>query len=314
MVATNGKSWLVAAWPGMGNVGVIAGHVLVHQLGMEPVAALSGEGVFDLEHVEVKDGVVGKPRLPRGVLYQWKDAPVGKGLLVFLAEAQPSAHGLDYARALLKEVSKYNVERVFTFAAMASQMHPSADARVFTAATDTAMLDDLKAIDIHVLPEGQISGMNGLLLGAAVERSLPGACLLGEIPFYGAGVPNPKTARALLDTFGALRDLHIDTSELAEQAEKVERVLLNMFEQLGDDAAGHGDDGEEDDDDEAGPELPKSAGPAGLDNETQRRIDELFAQAQRDRSTVVKLKSELDRLGVFRQYENRFLDLFRRAE
>lgn len=311
MVATNGKSWLVAAWPGMGNVGVIAGHVLVKQLGMEPVAALNGEGVFDLEHVEVKDGVVGKPRFPRGVLYQWKQAPVGKGLLVFLAEAQPSAHGLDYARALLKEVEKYNVERVFTFAAMASQMHPSSDPKVYTAATGPAILEELKAIDIHVLPEGQISGMNGLLLGAAVERGLPGACLLGEIPFYGAGVPNPKTARVLIDTFGALRDLHIDTTELAEQAEKIERVLLSMLEQLGDDAGTGGDDDEDEDDDGPGPTSP---GPTGLDDETQRRIDELFAQAQRDRSTVVKLKTELDRLGVFRQYENRFLDLFKRAE
>lgn len=311
MVATNGKSWLVAAWPGMGNVGVIAGHVLVNQLGMEPVAALSGEGVFDLEHIEVKDGVVGKPRLPRGVLYQWKDAPVGKGLLVFLAEAQPSAHGLDYARALLKEVAKYDVERIFTFAAMASQMHPSADARIFTAATDASVLDELQAIDVQVLPEGQISGMNGLLLGAAVERGLPGACLLGEIPFYGAGVPNPKTARVLLDMFGALRDLHIDTSELAEQADKVERVLLSMLEQLGEEAAG-GDD--EDDDDDASDFPAAKSGIAGLDDETQRRIDELFDEARRDRSTVVKLKSELDRLGVFRQYENQFLDLFKRAQ
>lgn len=311
MVATNGKSWLVAAWPGMGNVGVIAGHVLVNQLGMEPVAALSGEGVFDLEHIEVKDGVVGKPRLPRGVLYQWKDAPVGKGLLVFLAEAQPSAHGLDYARALLKEVAKYNVERIFTFAAMASQMHPSADARIFTAATDASVLDELQAIDVQVLPEGQISGMNGLLLGAAVERGVPGACLLGEIPFYGAGVPNPKTARVLLDTFGALRDLHIDTSELAAQADKVERVLLSMLEQLGEEAAG-GDD--EDDDDDASDFPAAKSGIAGLDDETQRRIDELFDEARRDRSTVVKLKSELDRLGVFRQYENQFLDLFKRAQ
>ena len=154
-MATSGKSWLIAAWPGMGNVGVIAGHVLVNQLGMEPVAALSGEGVFDLEHIEVKAGLIGKPRFPRGVLYRWKDAPAGKGLLVFLAEAQPTAHGLDYARALLREVEKHNVERVFTFAAMASQMHPSADPRIFTAATGPAVLDELKAIDIQVLPEGR---------------------------------------------------------------------------------------------------------------------------------------------------------------
>jgi hypothetical protein len=46
----------------------------------------------------------------------------------------------------------------------------------------------------------------------------------------------------------------------------------------------------------------------------KRRIDELFAQARLDRSKAYELKSELDRLDVFRDYEDRFLDLFKNAE
>jgi hypothetical protein len=45
--------------------------------------------------------------------------------------------------------------------------------------------------------------------------------------------------------------------------------------------------------------------------EDRRRIEELFAQARLDRSKAFELKSELDRLDVFRDFEDRFLDLFK---
>ncbi|EMI15769.1 hypothetical protein RMSM_07296 [Rhodopirellula maiorica SM1] len=48
-----------------------------------------------------------------------------------------------------------------------------------------------------------------------------------------------------------------------------------------------------------------------LSAEDQQRIESLFEVAQTDRSRAFELKSELDRLGVFADYENRFLDLFK---
>ena len=44
------------------------------------------------------------------------------------------------------------------------------------------------------------------------------------------------------------------------------------------------------------------------------RIERLFEEAEMDRKRAVSLKEELDRLGVFEDYEDRFLDLFKRAE
>lgn len=40
----------------------------------------------------------------------------------------------------------------------------------------------------------------------------------------------------------------------------------------------------------------------------------MFQEAREDRAKAVRLKEELDRLGVYPAYEDRFLDLFRRAE
>ena len=46
----------------------------------------------------------------------------------------------------------------------------------------------------------------------------------------------------------------------------------------------------------------------------QRRVEQLFRQAQKDRAKAYELKHELDRLGVYRTYEDRFLDLFKKPD
>jgi uncharacterized protein len=51
-----------------------------------------------------------------------------------------------------------------------------------------------------------------------------------------------------------------------------------------------------------------------LDFSTKNRIEQMFTEARKDRGRAMRLKDELDRLGAFKQYEDRFLDLFKRAE
>jgi len=47
--------------------------------------------------------------------------------------------------------------------------------------------------------------------------------------------------------------------------------------------------------------------------DARAQIERLFEDARRDPAKAMPLKNELDRLGVFKKYEDRFLDLFRRA-
>ena len=48
-----------------------------------------------------------------------------------------------------------------------------------------------------------------------------------------------------------------------------------------------------------------------LPGSSRVKIEKLFKEAQADRNRALALKAELDRLGVFDLYEDRFLDLFR---
>jgi hypothetical protein len=51
-----------------------------------------------------------------------------------------------------------------------------------------------------------------------------------------------------------------------------------------------------------------------LDELDRARLERLFEKARGDHNAAFQLKEELDRLDVFDQYEDRFLDLFKRAE
>jgi len=327
--------WLIAAWPGMGNVAVVAAGYLIVKLGARLVHELPSRDLFDVPHIEVKDGIAKAGRLPRNMIFEWKNPRGGRDLMIFIGEAQPTVGGYALCHRLLDFATQRNASRLFTFAAMASQLHPSNTPRVFGATTDQALLTQLQSVKVKILKEGQISGLNGVLLAAGAERSVPGVCLLGELPYFAAGVPNPKASLAVLEVFCALSGIDIDLAEIKEQASAVERGLIQLLEKLQEAARQQAESGEEgftvpefaqpgdDDEDEDDETDAPSAGPSNdqskkqeksLDYGTRRRIDSMFEAAHQDRSKAVQLKHELDRLGVFEQYEDRFLDLFRKAE
>ncbi len=65
--------WLVAVWPGMGNVAVSAGYYLMAKLGMHLLAEFPARELFDVDHVQVKNGLIQPGRLPQSRLFVWND-------------------------------------------------------------------------------------------------------------------------------------------------------------------------------------------------------------------------------------------------
>lgn len=309
--------WLVAAWPGMGNVAVGAGSYLVAKLGAKLVHEIPPHNFFNVQHVDVKQGVAKVGRLPRSSFFMWKNPEETHDLLIFLGEAQPAHDGYAFCHRLLDFAQQYDVKRIFTFAAMATQLHPSHDPRVFGVATNETVLQNLSNLEVEILKEGQISGLNGVLLAAGAERNIPGICLMGEIPFFAAGVPNLKASGAILNIFNALANITLDFTELDSQAEQFDDVILQLLEKMKQSARQQSDEegfsvpeftASDDDEDSDKPKEP------ALDDAARERIDQLFEGAMKDRNRAFQLKEELDRLGVFAQFEDRFLDLFKKAE
>jgi hypothetical protein len=318
------EKWLIAVWPGMGNVAVGAGAYLLTKLKARMIHELPASDFFDLQHIEVKHGVAVAGRLPRNMFFEWRNPQGKRDLLIFLGEAQPPLHGYALCHKLLEFAAQKNIKRVFTFAAMATQLHPSNEPRVFGVSSDKAAIDELRSVEVTILKEGQISGMNGILVAAAAERGLPGTCLLGELPYFAAGVPNPKASKAVLEVFCTMAGIELDFEELEKQAETVEQGLLELLEKMQEAARQQGEAAEatfgppeatgEAETEEEKPAANNRRGEPKLDYATRAKIEKLFDAARQDRSRSVQLKQELDRLGVFRQYEDRFLDLFKKGE
>jgi len=298
--------WFVAVWPGMGNVALNAGVYLLAKLGMDVIGEYEAADLFDVEHVEVKEGIIQAGRRPRNRFFAWRDPDGKHDLVVFLGEAQPPLGKYLFSRRIIESARELGVERIFTFAAMATQMHPEHRSRVFGAATDEASLAELKRLELELLRDGHIGGLNGVLLGAAADVGVRGACLLGEMPHIFSQLAFPKASLAILEVFTTITGIDLDFAELAEQSRVTEQQLGELLARV-EKAYGQQYPAEQEG---YSPEPAEEERPGPAES---RRLEELFAQAAKDRSKAFELKQELDRLGVFKDYEDRFLDLFKRS-
>ena len=307
------QPWLVAAWPGMGHVGILAATYLLEHLGAERIGEIESQDYFDLSEVAVSGGLMQPPRRPRGVFYAWRD-PQGKSdLVIFLSEAQPRTRGYALCEKLIGVALELGVTRVTTFASMASPVDPQASSRVYAMASDPATLAQFTAQGALPLEQGEISGLNGVLLVAAHAQGLPGLCLLGEFPYFAPTLPQPKAAASILRVFCAASGLEVDLAGLDRQAEFVEGRLTELLGELKQSARAHLVEHQ--------PELvqpepvaTEQKQEAGIDPAVIAHVEALFAETERDRSKALELKALLDEHGLFKGYEDRFLDLFKRGE
>lgn len=297
--------WLVAAWPGMGNVALNAAIYLLAKKDMRIFAELEAGDLFDMEHIEVKAGIVQPARRPRNRFFLWEDPDKQRDIVVLLGEAQPPIGKYAFCKRLLDFAKELGVERVITFAAMATQMHPQGHSRVFGAATNDALCGELQELKLQLLEDGHIGGLNGILLGAAAESGVPGACLLGEMPHIFSRFSFPKAAQAILRVFRKMTGIELDFTELSAQVEAMQEQLGELLSQV---EQAYGEQTIEEEQEF----RPEPVEEERLVPKDEQQIEQLFQQAAQDRSKAFELKQQLDRLGIFKDYEDRFLDLFKK--
>jgi len=82
--------------------------------------------------------------------------------------------------------------------------------------------------------QGNITGLNGLLLGVAKNRGLEAICVMGEIPIYlqGFPIPYPKASKSVLEVLGAALEIGVEMEEITELAERTEREIEGLYQRL----------------------------------------------------------------------------------
>lgn len=300
----------IAAWPGMGEVAYRAALFLKEVLSFKVFAKLQASQFFKASAVSVEKGVLDIPEMSAGFFYYYKGKKT-PDIILFLGEVQPP---LEYAQPLslmiVNFIKKYKVSQMVTFAAKPEPIDHKNKSKVWVAATDKELLKLFSKFNLKVLEEGHISGLNGIILGVGKKKSIKGVCLLGEIPFYTVQIENPKATRSILEVMSKYLGIDLNLSSITSRSKFIEEEIEKLITYLKGEAPaqGHSPLSEEDIDKikkdlAAYTKLPQSA---------RKEIEKLFKGAEKDMTLANKLKSELDRWNVYNEYEDKFLDLFKK--
>lgn len=318
---------LIAAWPGMGSVALKAGSYLKEKLKAIKFAEAEPKDYFYPLEANIEEALIKTPQLPKGEFYYWQN-PANKigrkggenDLIIFISEAQPPPEKIQlYIKNILDLCEDLRVMTIYTFAAFPMPIDHFQESHVWVAATNKKLLEELKRLEARLPPvgqvksmdNGQISGLNGLFLSIARERKMQGACLLGEIPLYTIQIENPKASLAVLEILAQILNIKLNLNELVnagklmeEEIEKLIDYLKRPFEESPKPIT-----------EEEVEKMKKTLeAQSRLPDSIKNKIEELFEKAQKDIGKASELKIELDNWNVYKEFEDRFLDLFRKQK
>lgn len=237
--------YLVAAWPGIGNIGLIAINYLKNRLEAEEFGEIEPWHFFFPKGVTIKNGVLQDMEFPTNKFYYKK---AKRDLIIFLAEMQPTEEDEIYeiANLVLDVAVEFGCRRVFTAGAAVAPIHHTVRPRVWVVPNEQALVGEMSNYLNTILMsdldnhggQGNITGLNGMLLGVAKERMLEGVCFLGEVPMYVAHFPGPytilypKASRSILEVFAESLGVQIDLSNINAFANNVEREIESIYQNL----------------------------------------------------------------------------------
>jgi proteasome assembly chaperone (PAC2) family protein len=243
------KPVLVAAWPGIGNVGVLAADTLRGQLQAEEFAELEPWEYFYPKKVTIKNGLLQDLEFPASKFYFKKLAACD--LIIFLGEDQPGGGARPYAEGrkayamanmVLDLGAQYGCRRVYTSGAAVGLTHHTMKPRVWVVGSTKELNQEVRGHANTVLmreiegrdEQGSITGLNGLLLGVAKKRGFEAACLMGEVPDYlaGAPFPYPRASRAVLEVLSSLIGARVDYTGLDGIIGQVDSIVNGLYEKL----------------------------------------------------------------------------------
>jgi uncharacterized protein len=240
---------LIACWPGIGNIGIIAINTLRAQLNAEEMGEIEPWDFFYPKMVTINSGVLEDLVFPFNRFYY--KILEKRDLLFFVGEEQPSEGERVYAEGkkayrianlVLDVAQQFGCRRVYTSGAAVSFSHHEMKPRVWAVSSQKSLIREIKSHDNTVLmsevegksERGNITGLNGILVGLAKKRGFESICLMGEIPDYLSGVPfpYPRASKSILEVLGKLLGIEVDYSPLEEMSFQVDEIISGIYEKL----------------------------------------------------------------------------------
>jgi proteasome assembly chaperone (PAC2) family protein len=243
------KPDMVASWPGIGNIGLIAVNTLRGQVRAEELGEIEPWDFFYPRRVIIKDGILADLEFPSNKFYYQRLEE--KDLIIFVGEEQPIDGGRVYAEGkkayqianlVLDVAERFGCQRIYTSGAAVALTRHTLKPRVWAVTSSESLIKEVKSYENTILMSeiegrgdwGSISGLNGLLLGLARKRGFEAICLMGEIPDYlsGAPFPYPRASKSVLEVLTNLLGIQIGYDALDEMAVQMDEIIGSIYEKL----------------------------------------------------------------------------------
>jgi proteasome assembly chaperone (PAC2) family protein len=155
------------------------------------------------------------------------------------AEGRKAYH---MANLVLDVAEKFKCRRVYTSGAAVALIHHTAKPRVWAVPNSESLISEIRGYRNTVLMSdiegrgghGNITGLNGLLLGVAKKRGFEAICLMGEIPVYLQGLPlsYPKASKSVLEVLCHSLKIEVNLDKLDELDQKVQQRIEEFYQQI----------------------------------------------------------------------------------
>jgi uncharacterized protein len=240
---------MLASWPGIGNVGLIAVDAMRKSLRSEQLAYIEPWDYFYPNKAIIRKGELVELGFPASDFYFQRTDK--RDIIFFTGEEQPAEGSRLYAEGskaftmaniVLDVAQKFGCKRIYTSGAAVAPLHHTARSRVWAVPNSETMLEELKKYDNTILMsgvegregQGTITGLNGLILGVARRRGMEAVCLMGEIPVYlqGFPFPYPKGSKSVLEVLNSALGIWMDMDAINHLAEESEKELTGLYEKL----------------------------------------------------------------------------------
>ena len=240
---------LLACWPGIGNIGLLAIEAVREALDAEEFGYIEPWSFFYPKKVLIRDGILIGLEFPSSKFYYKKTD--NRDIVIFIGEEQPVWDNKPYAEGIkayqmanlvLDVAQDLGCKSVFTSGAAVTSIHHTMKSKVWAVPNNSSLLTEIKNYKNTILMsevegvdgQGTITGLNGLLLGVAGKRGMDAICIMGEIPVYLQGLPvlYPKASKSVLEVLSAVLGIDVDMAQITQLAEKTEQEINLLYEKL----------------------------------------------------------------------------------
>jgi proteasome assembly chaperone (PAC2) family protein len=214
---------LVAAFRGWNDGGQgasLAAGYLAKAWDAERFGEIDSENFYDFQAtrpmVALEDGITRKLEWPENAFFHARVPGTSRDAVILIG-TEPNLRWRTYAQLVLGLARDLGVERIVTFGSLLADVPHTRPAPVTASATDDALIEELGLEPSRY--EGP-TGIVGVLLDAARSSGISSISLWAAVPHYVSLAPSPRAALALVERFGELLDLDVDTDDLETAADE----------------------------------------------------------------------------------------------